>query len=285
MLTDPYRVLAVVLSTLAAGIACILMVWDPTETSSARVMLPSWMGPIPTWAGVPSIMFVAAGLVGLWSNSAARNHVAAVIWTALAGGLPMVTMATSEPTCNPTGSIATGLMTAAVFAGAGWVYGSNPGNASGPSTNFGNFSLIFFLRGSAAGYFVILATVTVAAETTGVIDVDLLGAILVFCGIGVTAAGMLSAKRGSRNIISLSGVAISLLGAGIEMDLAFRKQTVEYETWHFLFVAGLLSMTVIFPMALQTGWSVVRQAGLILAALVAGAFTFTLAQIHRGSGD
>ena len=279
MRTDPYRILAVVLSALAAGFAGMLILSDPAETFQARILLTSWMGPIPPRVGVALIVCIAVGLAVLWSYSASRNHVAAVNWTALAGGLPMLTLAASEPSCNPIGIIATGLMPVAGFAVAGWVYGMIPGNASGPSANYGNFSLIFFMRNSVGAYMVVLALFAVVAAIIDNISVDLMGAILVFCGLGVTAAATLPEKWGWKIALPLSGVLISLLGAGIQMDQAFGKYTAEFETWHFLFLAALLSMIVIFPLALQTECSMVRQAGLISGAVVAGALTFALATI------
>ena len=273
MATDPYRILAVVLSALTAGIAGMLVVWDPTETPLARVMLPSRMGSIPTWAGVAVIEFFAMGFSGVCSYVAARNHAAAVNWTALAGGVTMVTVATAAPDCNPAGSITAGLMIAAMFAGVGWVNWQIASNTNRRGANSGNVSTILFVRGSAAAYMVTVALVAVLAAISRDINADLLGAILIFCGLGVTAAATMKAKWSSRNMVALLGITISIVGAGIEMDRAFNKYTAPFETWHVLVVAAMISATLILPLALQTASGVTRNAGLLLVALFAGAFT------------
>ena len=277
MRTDPYRALAVVLCILVAGIAGLLVVWHPTETSLASFSLPSRMGSIPTWAGGAVIEFVAMGLAGLLSYFAARNHATIVNWTALAGGLTMVTVAASAPNCNPVGSITSGLMTAAVFAGVGWVRVWLGSNTNRPGANSQNISVILFVRGSTTVYMVIVAAFAVLATFNGNINIDLLGTILIFCGLGVTAAATLSEKWNSRNIIALMGVMISIVGAGIEMDRAFHKQAAPFEAWHILLVAALMSMTLIIPLAFQTASRVIRNVGFVLVALFAGAIIFLMA--------
>lgn len=277
MLTDPYRALALVLCTLVAAIAGLLVVWHPTETSLASFTLPSRMGSIPTWAGVVVIELVAMALVGSLSYFAARNHAALVNWTALAGGTIMVTLAASAPNCNPVGSIASGLMIAAIFAGVGWVKVWLASNTSRPGANSRNIPVILFVRGSATAYMVIVAVFAVLATFNGVINVDLLGAILIFCGLGITAAATLSVRWNSRNIISLLGVTISIAGAAIEMDRAFPKHDAPFETWQVLLVAALMWMVLILPPAFDTASSPIRHVGLLLVALFAGAITSLMA--------
>ena len=277
MFTDPYRVLAVVLCTLVAGIAGILVVWHPMETSIASFALPSRMGSIQTWAGVAVIEFVAMGLAGLLSYVAARNHAVIVNWTALAGGLIMVTLAASEPNCNPAGSITSGLMIAALFAGAGWVDVWLTSNPRRPRANSENILVIPFVRGSSTAYMAIVVVFAITATVHRDINVDLLGAILIFCGIGVTASATLSAKWNSQNIIALLGFTISIVGAGVEMDRAFHKHAAPFQTWHVLLVAALMWMALTFPFALQIASSAIRNVVLVLVAFFVGAFTFLMA--------
>ncbi len=277
MLTDPYRALAVVLCTLVAAIAGLLVVWHPTETSPASFTLPSWIGPIPTWAGVVVIEFVAMALVGSLSYFAARNHSAIVNWTALAGGTIMVTLAASAPNCNPVGSIASGLMIAAMFAGVGWAKVWLASNTSSTGANSRNIPVILFVRGSTTAYMVIVAVFAVLATFNGVINVDLLGAILIFCGLGITAAATLSVRWNSRNIIALLGVTISIAGAAIEMDRAFHKSAAPFQTWQVLLVAALMWMVLILPPAFDTASSAIRNAGLFLVSFFVWAITSLMA--------
>ena len=277
MLTDPCRALAVVLCTLVAGIAGLLVVWHPTETSLASFALPSRMGSIPTWAGVVIIEFVAMGLAGLLSYFAACNHAATVSWTALAGGLTMVTLAAAAPNCNPVGSIALGLMIASVFAGVGWVIVWLSSNTDMPGANSRAISPILFVRCSTTAYMVIAAAFAVLMRFNSDINVDILGAILIFCGLGVTAAATLSEKWNSRNIIALLGVTISIVGAGIEMDRAFHTHAAPFEAWHVLLVVALMSMTLILPLAFHTENGTIRNGGLVLVTLFAGVIMFLMA--------
>lgn len=99
MRNGPYLVLAVALSTLAAGIVGLLVVWYPTDTPPAGTMLPSWTGSTQKWAGVAVIKFLPMVLAAFLSYSVARNHPTAVIFTALAGVLLMGTLALIEPNC------------------------------------------------------------------------------------------------------------------------------------------------------------------------------------------
>ena len=277
MLIDPYRVLAVALCTLVASIAGLLVVWHPTETSPASFTLPSRMGSIPTWAGVVAIEFVAMALGGLLSYFAARNHASLVNWTALAGGLTMVTLAASAPDCNPVGRITSGFMTAAVFVGVGWGYVWLESNSSRARANSENIPVVPFVRGSATAYMVIVAVFAIVATTNRDINVEILGTVLIFCGLVVSAAATLSAKPNSRNIIAVLGVAISIVGAGIQMDRAFHKNDAPFETWQVFIVAALMLMALTFPWALETTSSTIRNVVLVLIALFAGTVIFLMA--------
>ncbi len=168
-------------------------------------------------------------------------------------------------------------MIASVFASVGWVDSWLAGNTSRPSANSENISVIPFVRVSATAYMAIVAVFAIMATVNRDINVDVLGAILIFCGLGITAAATLSAKWNSRNIIALVGFTISIVGAGIEMDRAFHKHTAPFETWQVLFVAALMWIAAISPWAIQTTSGAVRNVGLVLAALFAGAFTFLMA--------
>ena len=83
--------------------------------------------------------------------------------------------------------------------------------------------VIDFVRGGVTAYLVIVAAFGLLGWASGDIAIEVFAAILIFCGIGVTAASTLSGGWDWRHIIGLAGVTISTTGAGIEVDLAFKK--------------------------------------------------------------
>ena len=277
LIADPYRVLGVMLSTTTVGVAGGLAYWDELTKPVSWSDRSALMDPVSTSGLVAIFALGAMVFVGLSAHLAARNHAGLVNWTALSGLLPMLILAIAEPECNPHGSITTGFTTAAVFGGCSWVFAAIPKSGGHSGAYAPGISAINFVRYSAAIYLGIVVAFALLSWIKGDIHVDILATMLIFCGIGMGAAAALKGRWLRSQIIALTGMAISIIGAGIQMERAFSTHPTPFQSWHVLLVAWIVALALLLPLALRTWNGFIRNAGVIATAVLMGLFTWAMA--------
>ena len=274
--TDPWRILPVVLSILATGGAGGLILWDLIPPYFDEIMPVNLIDSVLPSAGVALAVVVATAGTALCSHMAAQKHAVLVHWTAVFGILPMMTLAFFEPSCNPLGSVMLGFTAAASCAGVGWTWNRVQSDESQTGNDTRRLTALDFVRWTTTFYLSVVAAFALAGWISEDLSIDLFGKILLFCGIGITAAAALKGEWDSRQMIALIGVGISIAGAAIEMHIGFHNSETPYDDWHILLVAAFVSLTLILPLALHSLSGAIRQIGVVVGAALVGAFTLVM---------
>ena len=93
--------------------------------------------------------------------------------------------------------------------------------------------------------------------------------ILIFAGIGLAGASILSAKLSLKNILAMSGVTVSLAGSFLEMYSAVNMDNSDINVALIMIVAGVLTFLPAAVVMILTANTVVVRIGWILIATVA----------------
>lgn len=254
----------VVAGTIAALIAYYAMEVGGTWKSPGV----SWGGFIPGWLFATFFTALATVCFAYLSHRKARQYPATANIAAITGSATILAL-TWWPTqqCDAVGGVAAGLMVAAIIAALAAVINSQAGKVrrnividSGGLVAQKNadmedwyIGIVPFAQIALASFMVVIVLMAFTSDDLAESRTKL----LTFAGIGITAASIISAELSLKNILAIVGVAISTVGAYLEMDQALVVGSGDVSAAVVLLVAGIAIWSPLALMASRTH-SIVR---------------------------
>ena len=248
---------AMVLPPAVAGSVAALIAYYAMDVGgtwqSPRV---GWSVFIPGWLFASFFIALVTVCFTYLSYRKARQYPIAANIAAIAGGVTILVL-TWWPTrqCDTVGGVAAGLTVAGVVAamamGVNWQAGKvrrgNVIDSCGIAPQLGvkseeaRIAITPFLQVSLAAF---MAVVVLIALTNGDL-VDSRTELLLFAGIGITAASVISAERSLRSALAIAGAGVSVIGAYLEMSQSLTMSNSESGALTILAAAGLVAGMVI----------------------------------------
>ena len=248
---------AMILPSVAAGTAAALLAYYAMEVGGIwKSPGVSWGGFIPGWLFGTFFTILAAVCFAYLSHRKAHQYPATANIAAIAGGAAILAL-TWWPArqCDVVGGVVAGLTAASVVVvmatGINWQAGRvrrgiviDDGaivNQSNAKLEEGRIGIAPFLQVSLA---VFMALVVLIAFTNPDLA-DSRTKILMFAGIGITAASVISTERSLKSLLAAAGATVSVIGAYLEMDQSLTSSNSEIGALTILAAAGLVSGIVV----------------------------------------
>ena len=215
-----------------------------------------WGVSIPGWLFATFFTVLATVCFAYLSYRKTRQYPITANVAAVTGGVTILAL-TWWPTrqCDMVGGVVAGLTAAGMVVALATVVGSQAGrvrrgiviDSGGLSaqTNAkpeeGRTGIVPFLQISLAAF---MAIVVLIAFTNDYLT-ESRTKILMFAGIGITAASVISAERSLKSALAIAGAVVSVIGAYLEMDRAFTSSNSEIGALTILIAAGLVAGIIV----------------------------------------
>ncbi len=259
LLEQANKYTAMILPPAASGTVAALVAYYAMEQGGIwQSEGVSWGDFIPGWLFASFVTALSAVCFAYLSFRKARQHqhrtpanVAAV------AGVVTILVLTWWPTrqCDMVGGVAAGLTVAGVVVAMAMVINAQAGKVcrsiiidcgaviaqSNAKAEEGRIGIAPFLQISLAFF---MAVVVLIAFTNDDLT-ESRTKLLLFAGIGITAASVISAKRSLKSVLAIAGAAVSVVGAYLEMSQSLTLSDSEIGALTILAVAGLVAGMII----------------------------------------
>lgn len=253
------RYTATVLPPAAAGTVAALVVYYAMEQGGIwQSEGVSWGDFIPGWLFASFCTAFAAAYIMYLSYRKARQYPLAANATAITGSATILAL-TWWPTrqCDMVGGVVAGLTVASVIVviamGVNWQAGRvhrgiliDCGGVVprlGVKSEEGRIAIVPFLQISLAVFMTIVVLMAFTNDDLSESRTQL----LLFAGIGITAASVISAERSLKSALAIAGAAVSVAGAYLELSQAITSSGSDTGVLTILAAAGLIAgMAIMF---------------------------------------
>ena len=269
-----WPVILPVLATVALALLLGYHALDQVERQSVLTgwfRYLSWLRYIPEWLRKVVLVVLITVIPAFLAGRFALKYRVGANVAALAGVGTTVALATWL--CDLMGGIVIGLVIAVVIIAGSVAVGVIKERGLGRTGQLSwlnsvseqsSIGTIQFAQIAIALY---MGTVALIAVTNAV-SAEFLWDVLLFCGIGITAASALSEQGGLRNVLAMVGSGIALFGSYFEMDRALAMGDGEPTAMVVLLAAGLVIYGPSTALALRAvHWVRILIAPMLVAGL------------------
>ena len=268
-----------ILPVLATGALALLFGYHTLDQVDRQPVLTgwfrylSWLQYIPEWLRKGLLVVLITAIPAFFVGRMALKHRVGANVAAVAGVGTTVVLATQL--CDLMAGIVVGVVFAVVIMAGSvaiWVIKEKRVGSTlqlswlKSGSEESSVGTVQFAQIALALY---MGTVALIAVTNAV-PAGARWDVLLFCGIGITAASALSEQGGVKNVLAMVGSGIALFGAYFEMDGAFAMDDGGPTAMMVLLVAGFVIYVPCIPLALR---AVHRVRILVAPPLVAGLAT------------
>ena len=282
---------AMVLPPAAAGTVAALVAYYAMEVGGTwQSPGVSWGDFIPGWLFASFFTALAAVCFMYLSYRKASQYPLAANVTAITGSATILAL-TWWPTrqCDMVGGVVAGLTVAGVIAAMAMVVNWQAGKVHrgvlidcggiapriGVKSEEGRITIVPFVQISLALF---MAIVVLMAFTNDDLT-ESRTKLLLFAGIGITAASVISAEFSLKGALAIAGAAVSVLGAYLEMSQSLALSGSETQALTILAAAGLVAGTVIMFVSFDAHVVVRLLVTPILGAVAAAGVTLLITVI------
>lgn len=271
----------------AGGIAGLIAYYAMEQGGIWQSEGVSWGSFIPGWLFASFFTALAALCFAYLSYRKARQYPLASNMAAIAGSVTLLTL-TWWPTrqCNLAGGVVAGLTVAAVAVVVAMVinwqaWKVRPGITidgeamiarSKAKPEEGRIAIAPFLQISLAVFMVVVVLMAFTSDDLTESRTEL----LLFAGIGITAASAISAERSLKNALAMAGAAVSVAGAYLEMSQSLASSGGEIQALTILAAAGLVAGVVIMFVSFEAHVVVRLLVTPVLGAVAAAGVTLLI---------
>ena len=287
LLNRANRYTAMALPAAAAGTLFTLILYHALQRNGTLQSQTVWFGFMPEWFSGVVALITAAVFIPLGIYLKARNYPTAAN-VATISGIATTCALIWWPTqqCSQIGGLTAGLTLAGMVVVTAMGINCQAGRVRrgividdgavvdqpNDKSEAGRMGAVTFAQIFLA---TIMAIVVLIAFTNDDVS-ESRTKLLMFAGIGITAASLISTKLNLKNILAIAGAVISVVGAYLEMDQALTSSSSEIGALTILIAAGLVAGIAAMFMSLDAQVRVRLVVTPILVGLAAGGVTLLI---------